>query len=88
MGVELVTKSITVTKGAADFSKAIVDLVTTTQTALANGFQPGEDLAVIAGEALKDLPVAVANLSKLKEEAEYDKGKVILAVIAELDRIL
>lgn len=88
MSVELIKVEIEVTKGANDLAQGLMNLITVIKQQLDDGFQIGDDLPPVIAEAVKALPGLVNGVSNLKEEVGYDKGKVILAFVNALDKVL
>lgn len=67
-----VQKSIEVSKEADELVQALVGLAGATKQALADGFQPGQDIPAIVLEAYQKLPVALQGAAQIPLEAQED----------------
>jgi hypothetical protein len=86
--MEMVTITAEVPKAAHEVAEGLTSFIQVGAEKLKDGFQAGDDLGAIFGEALKSLPKVFSNLAQLKASADYDKGKTLLAFVNQLDRIL
>lgn len=86
--MELVKIEVEVTKGANDLAQGVMNLLLVIKQQLDDGFQIGDDLPPVISEAVRNLPALVNGVSSLKEEVGYDKGKVLLAFVNALDKVL
>lgn len=67
-----ITVSVEVEEKSYQVAEAIKGLIKSTKDALADGFQPGQDIPAIIGQNLSGLLVAVSDLSSLPGEAAED----------------
>lgn len=74
--------TLNVEKEMLDLGVAVVKLLKVCSDQLKDGFQVTQDLPVIAIEALKDIPVVMANLSSVAPDWEEDKAGFLIALAA------
>lgn len=74
--------TLDVEKEMLDLGTAVVKLLKVCADQLKDGFQPGQDLPVIAVEALKDIPTVMANLGSIVPDWQEDEAGFLLAFAA------
>ena len=80
--MEKLKVELEVTKEAHELAMGVLELIKAVKKSLDDGFQPGQDIPVIAMEAFQKMLPAVEGVSKLGEEAK--ELKPFLAVWANL----
>lgn len=68
--MEAVKKEVVCTKEAAELMGAVVSLVKNAKLALADGFQPGQDLPVLLMGSMNDLLTGLNGLNLLGDEVK------------------
>jgi hypothetical protein len=86
--VETVKIEVEVPKEAHELAKGIMKIIQASRVALADGFQPTQDLPVLLVEAVKELPAALGGVDKLGDEFAADKGKMLVALSLAIDEVL
>ena len=77
--VEVVEKTVSVTKEASELSDSVVNLVISTKKALDDGFQAGTDIPLIITENLNSMMSGLQGMDKLGAEASQKKAEFIRA---------
>jgi hypothetical protein len=77
--MEKVTKSVDVPKNAAAVGDALVQVAKATKQALADGWQPGQDIPAILLGSFQPLTTALAAVGAVPAEAKEDAADVALA---------
>jgi hypothetical protein len=85
--METVQVTVDVPKETQELVQAIVEVVKAAKLALADGFQPGQDLPVIAVAAFQNLLAGVQGIAQLPEEAKADPGKLAVVLALGLDQL-
>lgn len=84
------TVQVTKTAAAATFSSldSAAKLLTAVKKALADGWQPGQDIPAVIGEAVRDIGTIVSNLGDVTTEAGGDKVEFYNAIGLGVGEIL
>lgn len=84
------TVQVTKTAAAATFNSldAAAKLLTAVRKALADGWQPTQDIPAVLGEAVRDVGGIISNLGDVSAEANGDKVEFYNAVGAGVGEIL
>jgi len=75
--VDMITKSVQVPKEVDEVMVAIVNILKVTKQALADGWQPGQDLPVILTAAATNLLPAVDGMNKIGDEWKQERAGVL-----------
>lgn len=75
--MEKLVKQVEVTKEFSELWDGLAEIVRAAKVALADGFQPGQDLPVIAAQAFGSLTKAIGGLDQLDEEAKGATGAFV-----------
>jgi hypothetical protein len=86
--VQMVDVSVSVPKEINELAVGLSKLVAAAKQALADGFQPTQDLPVLLVEAVRELPAMVGGLDMIDDEFKADKGKFVLALSIALDEVI
>jgi len=70
-------KTIQVPKEADEIFEALVEIVKATKTALADGFQPGQDVPAVVAAAWTKLPAAMQGIEQVPGEVVAHRGALV-----------
>lgn len=86
--VEMTQLTIDVPKGLSDFSNALADLLVAGKKALADGFQPGQDLPEFLAKAIADFGPMAANFSSVIPAFKEDTLSSVIVLVNAIDKAL
>lgn len=75
--MELLKKEVQVTKEFSELWEGLAEIVKACKLAIADGFQPGQDLPVIAVQSFASLTKAIGGLDQLPAEAKEATGPFV-----------
>lgn len=73
--------TVKVSKEAYELGEGLKKFVLSIKGALADGWQPGQDIPVVLTAALSDLVPAVQGVEKVKEEVKEDLEAFVSALV-------
>lgn len=86
--VAMVTKEVSVPQSLDNFAIALADLVKKIIGAMADGFQPGQDIPVVVQAAIADFGPMASNASGVLEALKDEKFASGLCLAIELEKAL
>lgn len=75
---------VKVTKEAYELGQGLAKFLKATKQALADGWQPGQDLPVLMAAAVTELVPALQGVEQLDDEAKADKQAFTMALVVSL----
>jgi len=75
--MDKLVKQVEVTKEFSELWDGLAEIVKAAKLALADGFQPGQDLPVIAAQAFGSLTKAIGGLDQLPAEAKEETAAFV-----------
>lgn len=84
----LVEKTVQVPKETMELVQGMVNMTLAAKKALADGWQPGSDIPMIAMSAFNELLVAVQGLDQLDDEFKSAPGKLALVLGLAVDQLV
>lgn len=83
-----IVKQVEVSKEFSELLDALVAIAAATKAALADGFQPGQDIPVVVAAAWAKLPEAVAGIDKIGAEIALEKVAALKAASLAADDLV
>jgi len=74
-----ITKTVEMSKEMNELLVGVADVVGAVKQAMADGWQPGQDLPVIVMSAIAILPPAIQGVDQIKGEFAEDKAAFVAA---------
>jgi hypothetical protein len=79
---------VEVAKEMYELGMGLAQVIDAVKQAMADGWQPGQDIPVIVVQAIAIIPPALAGVDQIKNELSEDKGAFISAVALPIADII